>query len=94
MFPGKAVSERKTIHCDFCGSVKGDVNHWWSLHIVQENGEPSPRPVLVIQHNENRDNVAHDALLEEADACGSECTQKGVARFLAMGTLEDVKGTE
>ena len=77
---GAAVSEVTTVKCDFCGQVKQEANHWWRLGVDPDLG------ILFLCAS-----VAVPRAIKGTpkDACGSQCVQLGVARFLVHGTLEE-----
>lgn len=68
------MSTETIVRCDFCGKVKGEVNHWWSLWLQD-------RTRLIIS--------PYVEMSAAKDACGMQCATQGLARFMDHGTLEE-----
>lgn len=68
------MSTRNEITCNFCGAIKKQVNHWYSLSM-------DPPVKLII--------VKGQSGLTPFDACGERCVHEAVSRFLSVGRLED-----
>jgi hypothetical protein len=76
--------------CNVCGALKGATNHWRVLSLgtvkVKEDGDAPLWDIRELTISEWHsvlalaDGVAH--------ACGNNCTQKLVERYLHSGTLE------
>jgi hypothetical protein len=70
------MSERTMTVCDFCGVAKKDSNHWWTLALFRKQ--------LYIAHFGDVEHTNAD----HKDACGENCIQIGVSRFLDHDDLE------
>lgn len=67
------MARTETYTCDVCGAVKGEVNHWWRIRIVDsfhlyawDTEVPEPYPDEVIYH-----------------LCGQQCVIAKVNEFMS-----------
>ena len=67
------MSSETITRCDFCGKVKGETNHWWTLWLQEGR-------LVVSTYTE----IGHSK-----DACGMQCVTQAVARFLNHRSLDD-----
>ena len=63
--------------CDFCGKIKGETNHWWT--VLLRPAVLSGKPEIAIFERTGGGK----------DACGHQCVTQAVARFLDHGSLEE-----
>jgi len=74
--------------CSVCGALKRDVNHWWLVSIVDVTSAAGLSSDLMISQWQP-DLAAHKG---RRPACGSNCAQKLVERWLTSGTLDAPRG--
>lgn len=85
------MKKPEAFECDVCGAPKGETNHWRVLVITELLVTRSSAPDSPIKIRELRISewLEEAARIEGArHACGNNCTQKLVERYLATGKLE------
>lgn len=65
-----------SVHCDECGTEKKETNHWWNVWVSSQ----SPRLVKMVC-------VGIGGPSRSRDACGQECVNKMVDRWMSTGSL-------
>jgi len=78
----------QTFRCSVCGTVKQEANHWRIAYIGTTLTATSRLNVFSV--------AEWDELLAERTgvypACGNNCTQKLLERWLFTKSLEDIRG--
>jgi hypothetical protein len=77
-------------NCDICDATKGTVNHWRVLTLgtvtVKKDGDEQPTEIRELKVSEWHPVLA---LADDAShACGNNCAQKLIERYLQHGTME------
>lgn len=80
------TTEKKTV-CNFCGKVKGEVNHWHTLRTWTTT--EGNRRMMILEFEEKTYEFPSNHESEQTDACGFQCVSQAVSRFLDHGTLEE-----
>jgi hypothetical protein len=77
------------VECSVCGRIKGELNRWYLVHAREawiEGPKRAPElDDLLIAHFSERG--------RGVPACGNNCTQKLVERWLQTGSLEPPRGS-
>lgn len=70
--------------CDVCGRQRGATNHWWIVFLERDAALAALVMMLVIR----RWSAAAASDPQVKHACGRECTQKLVERWMETRSLE------
>lgn len=73
------------VKCDECGRVKGEVNHWVTVHAFMKNDAIVGLVVGPIGDNVIPASDFTSCRLVPLDLCGHDCSAKYIAKF--VGTL-------
>lgn len=67
------MSTTRTIRCNHCHKIKGEVNHWWKISVA-----PKQLGFMIWQSDRILDYPADNLL----DVCGEACAQAKLSEFL------------
>lgn len=67
------MAKVEVVRCDFCGTEKGDTNHWYKVG--------SSLDVILISR--------YEGPVEGKDACGQACVVTAISRFMDHGDFTD-----